>query len=184
MAAPMNAVDASFDAFSGSQRDALLRTFHAFEKALPGGDVVIAWGMPSIKVGSTAVVSVWGFNAHNSIFPGPDASSRVADKLTGYTVTKGTVHFDKDAPLSPALVKAFAQAAIDSINARYPKKDGTFLEFYDNGFPKQSGKYREGQMHGKWSWWRRDGSLMRTGSFREGEKTGEWVTYDRNSTPI
>ena len=184
MAAPMNAVDASFNAFSGSQRDALLRTFHAFEKALPGGEVVISWGMPSIKVGSAAVVSVWGFTAHNSIFPGPDAISRVADKLLGHTVTKGTVHFDKDAPLSPALVKAFAHAGIDSINARYPKKDGTFLEFYDNGFMKQQGKYRNGHMHGAWKWWRRDGSLMRTGSFREGEKTGEWVTYDRNSTPI
>jgi len=184
MATPMNAVDASFDAFDGAQREALLATFHAFEKALPGGEVVIAWGMPSIKVGTAAVVSLWGFNNHNSIFPGPDAISRVADILVNYTVTKGTVHFDCDKPLSAAMVKAFSQAGIDSINARYPKKDGTFLEFYDNGYRKQQGKYRNGAMHGKWSWWRRDGSLMRTGSFREGEKTGEWVTYGRDSMPI
>ena len=184
MATPMNAVDVSFDAFDGPQRQALLDTFRAFERALPGGEVVIAWGMPSIKVGTTAVVSLWGFNQHNSIFPGPDAIVRVADKLVNHTVTKGTVHFDKEKPLSVALVKAFAQAGVDSINARYPKKDGTFFEYYDTGYPKQQGKYRNGQRHGKWSWWRRDGSLMRTGSFREGEKTGEWVTYGRDSLPI
>jgi uncharacterized protein YdhG (YjbR/CyaY superfamily) len=179
MAAPMNAVDARFDAFSGTQREALLRTFQAFEKALPGGEVALAWGMPSIKVGGTSMVSVWGFTAHNSIFPGPDVISRLADTLVNRTVTKGTVHFEKDAPLPPRLVKAFAQAAIDSLNARYPKKDGTFVEYFDNGFTKQQGKYRNGQMHGKWSWWRRDGSLMRTGSFRDGETTGEWITYPR-----
>ena len=179
MAAPMNAIDASFDAFDGAQREALLTTFHAFEKALPGGEVVIAWGMPSIKVGTTALVSVWGFNAHNSIFPGPEVISRLAHKLVNHTVTKGTVHFEKDAPLSNSLVKAFAQAGIESINQRYPKKDGTFLEYYDNGYLKQKGSYRDGQMHGKWEWRRRDGSLMRTGQFRLGEKTGQWCTYDR-----
>jgi uncharacterized protein YdhG (YjbR/CyaY superfamily) len=184
MATPMNAVDSSFDAFEGVQRQALLTTFRAFERALPGATSAISYGMPSIKIGTTPVVSVWGFNAHNSIFPGPDAIARVADKLVNHTVTKGTVHFDRDKPLSSALVKAFAKAGIDSLNARYPKKDGTFLEYYDNGYPKQQGKYRDGQMHGQWSWWRRDGSLMRTGSFREGEKTGEWVTYGRDSLPI
>jgi antitoxin component YwqK of YwqJK toxin-antitoxin module len=34
-------------------------------------------------------------------------------------------------------------------------------------------------MHGAWSWYRTDGSLMRTGSFDRGRQVGIWRTYDR-----
>jgi uncharacterized protein YdhG (YjbR/CyaY superfamily) len=177
-------VERYFASFDASQRRALEETFSRFRDAVPGGDVVITYGLPTIRVGGKHLISLGGFAKHNSVFPGPEAISRMGSTLVGYTLSKGTVQFDKDVALSPAMVRSFVSATIASLNSRYPKKDGTFIEHFDNGFPKQSGKYREGQMHGKWSWWRRDGSLMRTGSFREGEKTGEWVTYDRNSRPI
>jgi uncharacterized protein YdhG (YjbR/CyaY superfamily) len=166
------------------QRIAVETTFSRFRDALPGGEIVITYGLPTIRVGGKHLISVGGFAQHNSVFPGPDAISRMGLALKDYSLSKGTVQFDKEKALSSALVKRFVTAAIDSLNARYPKKDGTFLEYYDNGFMKQQGKYRNGHMQGAWKWWRRDGSLMRSGSFREGEKTGEWVTYDRNSTPI
>jgi uncharacterized protein YdhG (YjbR/CyaY superfamily) len=177
-------VEKYFTQFSEPQRTALTTTFNAFLGLLPGGEVVITYGLPTIRVGGYHLISVGGFVAHNSIFPGPDAISRVSSALSGYTLSKGTVQFGRDAALPPSLVNKFVVATIASLNSRYPKKDGTLLEFYDNGHLKQQGKYRHGEMHGKWSWWRRDGSLMRTGSFREGEKTGEWVTYGRDSLPI
>jgi antitoxin component YwqK of YwqJK toxin-antitoxin module len=34
-------------------------------------------------------------------------------------------------------------------------------------------------MHGAWTFYRKDGSVMRTGSFRHGERTGAWRTFDR-----
>jgi hypothetical protein len=34
-------------------------------------------------------------------------------------------------------------------------------------------------MHGEWSWFRTDGSLMRSGSFDRGRQIGPWRTYDR-----
>ena len=41
-------------------------------------------------------------------------------------------------------------------------------ERYDNGQLKLEGAYLAGEMHGKWSFYRRDGSLMRRGSFDRG----------------
>jgi uncharacterized protein YdhG (YjbR/CyaY superfamily) len=179
-----NDVFAMCDQFEGAQQDAVKRTLQGFIDALPGGDLVVTYGMPSIKVGGSHLISVWGFKDHNSIFPGPASISLLADKVVNYTVSKGTVQFDKDKALPAPLIKAFVKATIQSHNARFPKKDGTFLEYYDNGYLKQKGKYKNGQMHGKWEWYRRDGSLMRTGSFKEGEKTGEWATFTREGTKV
>jgi antitoxin component YwqK of YwqJK toxin-antitoxin module len=52
--------------------------------------------------------------------------------------------------------------------------------FYDNGKPRFTGKYKAGQMHGPWKFFRKDGSLMRSGEFKSGVQTGIWRTYDRN----
>lgn len=172
------------DQFEGAQRDAVKTTLQGFIDALPGGDLVVTYGMPSIKVGGSHLISVWGFKDHNSIFPGPSSIARLADKVVDYTVSKGTVQFDKEKPLPSSLIKAFAKATIASHNARFPKKDGTYFEYYDNGYLKQKGKYRDGQMHGKWEWYRRDGSLMRTGAFNKGEQTGEWATYTRDGKKV
>ena len=55
--------------------------------------------------------------------------------------------------------------------------------FYDNGNPRYQGKFRDGQMHGSWKFYRKDGSLMRTGRFNLGRQVGVWTTYDRSGHP-
>ena len=57
-------------------------------------------------------------------------------------------------------------------------------EAYDNGLPKLRGLYLDGEMHGAWSWWRRDGSLMRTGAFDRGRQIGPWRTHDREGRVV
>jgi antitoxin component YwqK of YwqJK toxin-antitoxin module len=51
--------------------------------------------------------------------------------------------------------------------------------YYGNGRMKFTGHYLHGEMHGDWSWYRTDGSLMRTGAFDRGRQVGIWRTYDR-----
>lgn len=169
-----------FTEFPASQREALRETFSRFVHSLPGGLVTIAWGMPSIKVGTTTLVSLSGFDRHNSVFPGPEVITLLAPDLHNHTVTKGTIHFDKDRPMSTGLVRKISRTSIAVLNSRFPKKDGTFVEYYDNGWLKQRGKYRDGLMHGRWEWFRRDGSPMRSGEFLLGDKTGEWTTFTRD----
>lgn len=50
---------------------------------------------------------------------------------------------------------------------------------YDNGKPRFEGKYRAGEMHGAWKFFRKDGSLMREGVFCKGKQVGKWRTFDR-----
>ncbi len=52
-------------------------------------------------------------------------------------------------------------------------------ERFDNGLVKLSGEHLDGEMHGAWSFYRRDGSLMRSGEFDRGRQIGTWRTYDR-----
>jgi antitoxin component YwqK of YwqJK toxin-antitoxin module len=55
---------------------------------------------------------------------------------------------------------------------------------YDHGGPKQRGFRLNGEMHGAWSFYRRDGSLMRSGEFDEGEQVGTWRTFDRSGAIV
>ena len=50
---------------------------------------------------------------------------------------------------------------------------------YDNGLPRFKGENLDGEMHGFWEFYRKDGSLMRSGSFDRGIQVGIWSTFDR-----
>ena len=36
----------------------------------------------------------------------------------------------------------------------------------------------DGELHGYWEWFRKNGVRMRSGHFDRGQKVGEWITYD------
>jgi antitoxin component YwqK of YwqJK toxin-antitoxin module len=59
--------------------------------------------------------------------------------------------------------------------------DGPEVVYYDNGNVKSRGGYLDGEMHGAWEFFRRDGSTMRTGVFDRGRQVGIWRSYDRDS---
>lgn len=56
--------------------------------------------------------------------------------------------------------------------------------FYENGLPRFKGGHRNGEMHGPWQFFRKDGSLMRAGSFDQGRQVGIWTTYDRSGDVV
>jgi antitoxin component YwqK of YwqJK toxin-antitoxin module len=57
-------------------------------------------------------------------------------------------------------------------------------ERYDNGAVKLRGSHLDGEMHGDWVFYRRDGSLMRSGAFDRGRQIGTWRTYDRSGAVV
>lgn len=57
-------------------------------------------------------------------------------------------------------------------------------ERYDNGEPKLRGAHLDGEMHGPWEFFRRDGSVMRSGAFDRGRQVGIWRTYDRSGAVV
>jgi uncharacterized protein YdhG (YjbR/CyaY superfamily) len=179
----IDSVQEVFGAFAEPQRTALTRTWVSALDQLPGAEQCIAWGMPSLRVDGDLVLSLQGFAQHNSVFPGPGVIERLTKELAGSTITKGTIHFDRDKPMKPSLVKAIARARIDEINESYPKSSGVFKEFYGNGVLKSRGRMKAGELHGSWEWFRRDGTIKRSGSFTSGRQVGTWITYDDSGQP-
>lgn len=180
-----NAVDAVLARFDDPQRTALQGTRVDIGQLLPGAVEGIAWGMPTWRIDGDAVVSILGFAKHNSVFPNSGAViERLGNRLDGFVVTKGSIHFDSHRPFPKPLMRVLLRERIAEINASYPKASGESKEFYDNGFVRSKGRMRHGALTGTWQWFRRDGSLMRTGAFVDGRQVGEWTTVDRSGRVV
>jgi antitoxin component YwqK of YwqJK toxin-antitoxin module len=53
------------------------------------------------------------------------------------------------------------------------------IAVYGTGALQSRGFTLEGEMHGAWEFFRKDGSVMRTGEFDRGRQVGIWRTLDR-----
>lgn len=53
------------------------------------------------------------------------------------------------------------------------------VAYYGTGAVKSRGRTLDGEMHGEWEFFRKDGSVMRTGAFDRGRQVGTWRTFDR-----
>ena len=51
---------------------------------------------------------------------------------------------------------------------------------YGDGSRQSEGFLLAGEMHGRWAFYRKDGSVMRTGSFDRGRQVGTWRTFARD----
>lgn len=54
----------------------------------------------------------------------------------------------------------------------------------DNGVVRYRGANLDGEMHGDWAFFRRDGSPMRAGRFERGRQVGVWRTFDREGRVV
>ena len=161
------------------QREVLLSLREEIMKLAPGANDRVSYGMPTLEVQGQILIQYAGFKNHNSLFAGAELPKRLADELGDRVTSKGTIQFGLDEHLPKSLLKKILTERIRIINEQYPKKNGEYLEFYDNGHLKSKGKYKDGQMHGNWEFYRRDGSLMRSGRLEKGEPVGKWQTFVR-----
>ena len=146
----------------------------------PGANERISYAMPTFEISGKILIHYQGFKSHNSLFLGTEVPIRLAAELGDMVTSKGTIQFDKEKLPKKSLVKKLLTTRINIINESFPKKNGQYLSFYDNGFLKSKGKYKDGQMHGYWHFYRKDGSLMREGKLNMGEPQGEWITHPRD----
>ena len=57
------------------------------------------------------------------------------------------------------------------------------IQYHKNGSIWGKGSIRNGQLHGYWEWFRKDGTKMRSGYFDCGKRVGEWITYSKKGRP-
>ena len=53
------------------------------------------------------------------------------------------------------------------------------VAYYETGAVRFRGFTLDGEMHGGWEFFRKDGSVMRTGEFDRGRQVGTWRTFNR-----
>ena len=54
------------------------------------------------------------------------------------------------------------------------------IDHYPNGNVRFRGFHLDGEMHGEWTFFRSDGSVMRHGTFDRGRQVGVWRTFARD----
>ncbi|GAA1907548.1 iron chaperone [Lapillicoccus jejuensis] len=81
-----------------------------------------SYGIPVLKLDGRPLVGVLAAKGHLSLFPfSPEAISAVADRLTGWSRSTGTVRFSAQAPLPDDVVRDLVAARADEI-AREPAR--------------------------------------------------------------
>ncbi len=161
------------------QAEVLYQLREEMLKLVPAAHDRISYQMPALEISGQILLHYAGFKNHNSLFAGSELPARLANELGERVISKGTIQFGKEEKLPKSLLKKIVTERIKMMNEQYPKKSGDHLEFYDNGYLKSKGKYKDGQMHGNWEFYRRDGSLMRSGRLEKGEPVGQWQTFVR-----
>lgn len=166
------------------QRSTLITVAQSLRRILPGAEACISYAMPAFKVDGTAVAGFAGFTKHCSYYPHSGATlPRLAADLDGYDWDAGTLRFPLDAPLPSPLLRKLVATRLQ-VETEHPPRAGKVRAFYDNGHLRSKGSVKDGEMHGDWSFYRRDGSLMRSGRFHEGAQVGTWLTFDRTGTIV
>lgn len=110
-AAPKN-VDDYLKSFTGQQRETLNKVRSAIKAAAPKAEELISYGIPAFKQNGM-IAYFAGFKNHCSYFPGSYAVMKQFEgELKSYTVSKGTIQFSIDKPLSSSLIKKMVLAKI------------------------------------------------------------------------
>lgn len=161
-----NPVDVHLNRFPPEQRAALEQVRRTIRAALPLAEEGLAYRMPTFRIEGIAVVSYDGFTKHNSLFPmSGSVTERMADELTGFEMTKGSIHFPLDTPFPTRLLRRVIGIRIDDINASFPRKSGEMKRFFANGVLREHGRMRGGVKVGKWTTYDRGGRAVKVTDF-------------------
>jgi uncharacterized protein YdhG (YjbR/CyaY superfamily) len=88
-------------------------------RAAPGAEEAIRYGIPTFRLDGTNLVHFAAFKDHISFFPTPSAIAFFRDALSGYRLSKGTIQIPLNTPVPYDLIER-----ITRFRAAEVKKDG------------------------------------------------------------
>lgn len=102
-------MDAKVDEYLASLEEPKRTTLETLRQTImdlvPDAEECISYGMPAYKVRGTTIAGFAAFKNHLSFLPhSGSVIGKLADELTGYGGTKGSLHFPVDEPLPRRLV--------------------------------------------------------------------------------
>ncbi|MCL1983241.1 MAG: DUF1801 domain-containing protein [Clostridiales bacterium] len=94
----------------------------AIRAAAPEAIEKISYQMPAFWQGKTLIYFA-AFKKHISIFPGGEATTVFADKLTGYKTSKGTIQLPLNKPIPHDLIKEITRWRVATACGGSKRKD-------------------------------------------------------------
>lgn len=102
------------------QRAALEQLRKQILAACPGAEEHFGYGLPGFKYNGHPLVYLGAAKNHVALYGSVPVGFK--DRLTGFTVSKGTIRFTPEKPLPAALVKDIVKAKAAEIDVRWPMK--------------------------------------------------------------
>jgi len=122
MATKLKSIDQYLAALSDDQRAALEKLRNTIKAVVPKAEECISYGLPAFRLDGKLLVAFGAGANHCALYPG--SGSTVANhqkELKNYETTKGSIHFQPDKPLPPALVRKLVKARIAENEKRRKK---------------------------------------------------------------
>jgi uncharacterized protein YdhG (YjbR/CyaY superfamily) len=88
-------------------------------EVIPDAEQGISYGMPAFRLHGKTIAGFAAFKDHLSYLPhSGKVLGELADNLSGYTMTKGSLHFPVDQPLPRAVVERLIAERLREANLR------------------------------------------------------------------
>ena len=110
------AVDEFLAGVPEPQRTTLQELRAMLKRILPAGEEMIHYGVPAIQINGKSIAGYASAKKHCSYFPHSGALLEpLADSLTKYDYSKGTLHFPVDKCLPITLVRKLVKARLEQL---------------------------------------------------------------------
>lgn len=76
----------------------------------------ISYGIPTFKYKGKHLLYFGAFKNHMSLFPGAAIAKNIENKLKGYEISKGTIHFTAQKPIPEPIINEILQQRLDNIS--------------------------------------------------------------------
>lgn len=115
----MPTVDEYLDVVAQPQRGTLDVVRQRLRALLPGAEEGISYGVPTFLIDGVGIAGYSASKNHCSYFPmSGSVLSAVADRLEGFTFSKGALRFGIDEPLPEELLALLVQVRLDEVAAK------------------------------------------------------------------
>ncbi|HTP19921.1 MAG TPA: DUF1801 domain-containing protein [Solirubrobacteraceae bacterium] len=112
-------VDHYLGALEEPKRSTLQALRRTILELVPEADQVISYGIPAFRLRGQTVAGFAAFKAHLSYLPfSGSVLGRLGDELSGYEMTKSSLHFPIDRPLPKALVQKLIDVRLAEVARR------------------------------------------------------------------
>jgi uncharacterized protein YdhG (YjbR/CyaY superfamily) len=112
----MGAVDDYFTGLGAPERAAFERVRAVAEEQAPDAEQGTSYGMAALRHRGKPLLGFKAAKDHLSVFPfSPAAVDAVRDRLTGFSLSKGTIRFTADTPLPDDVVRDLVRQRMTEI---------------------------------------------------------------------